>query len=494
MGKISGFKETPRITPPQRSVEERVRDWKEVYLRWEEGSAQKQAGRCMDCGVPFCNSGCPLGNLIPEWNDLVYNGNWQEAIISLHSTNNFPDFTGRICPAPCEPACTLSINDAPVTIEMIEKAISERAWNEGWIKPQRPKSRTGKSIAVVGSGPAGLAAAQQLNRAGHTVTVFERDEYIGGLLQLGIPEFKLEKVIVDRRVRQMQDEGVIFKVSTNVGVDVSAEELLAEFDAICLAGGSTVPRDLPVPGRDLSGVWFAMQYLTQQNRRLKGQEFSPQETITAEGKRVVIIGGGDTGADCLGTAHRQRAAEVIQMEIMERPPEARAGKNPWPQWPVILRTTSAHAEGGLREFSVITKSFSGDPEGNVRSLNCARVEWNTDADGRMQMQEVPGTEFTIKADLVLLAMGFLHPQHEGLLDALGVEYDRRGNVKTDASLKSSADKVFACGDMQRGQSLVVHAIAGGRACAREIDIFLTGGSELDPVHAYARPAVLAAKA
>jgi glutamate synthase (NADPH/NADH) small chain len=442
----------------------------------------------MDCGVPFCNSGCPLGNLIPEWNDLVYHGDWEEAIKRLHATNNFPEFTGRICPAPCEGACPLAVNSDAVTIEMIEKAISETAWNNGWITPEPPLSRTGKKVAVVGSGPAGLAAAQQLNRAGHAVTVFERNEYIGGLLSLGIPEFKLEKRVVERRVKQMEDEGVEFRTSTNVGVDLSHEQLLADFDAICLAGGSTVPRDLPIPGRELNGIHYAMDFLTQQNRRLKGQEFSPQETITAEDKHVVIIGGGDTGADCLGTSHRQGAAGITQIEILPRPPEHRTAVNPWPQWPLIFRTSSAHEEGGERDYNALTKRFVDDGNGNVKELHCVRIEWVPPANGgRPDLREVPGSEFVLKADLVLLAMGFLHPQHDGLLDALGVEYDPRGNVMTDVMMKSSLDRVFACGDMQRGQSLVVHAIASGRTCARAIDLFLMGDSDLPTVRGYARP-------
>ena len=489
MGKITGFKEVGRQPMRRRDSQERVQDWQEVYVKWEEKEARAQASRCMDCGVPFCNSGCPLGNLIPEWNDLVYHGDWEEALNRLHATNNFPEFTGRICPAPCEPACTLSINVAAVTIEMIEKSIAERGWSEGWIKPSPPKHRTGRKVAVVGSGPAGLAAAQQLNRAGHAVTVFERNEYVGGLLALGIPEFKLEKRVVDRRVQQMEGEGVTFRTSTNVGVDVSHEDLLRDFDAICLAGGSTVPRDLPIPGREFKGVHFAMDYLTQQNRRLKGQEFSPEETITAEGRHVVIIGGGDTGADCLGTAHRHGAAGIVQMEILPRPPERRRPGNPWPQWPTTFRTSSAHEEGGDRDYNVLTKRFIDDGNGNVRELVCARIEWKQPENGgRPEMVEVPGSEFTLKADLVLLAMGFLHPQHDGLLDSLGVEYDPRGNVKTDAMMKSTAEKIFACGDMQRGQSLVVHAIASGRTCARAIDLYLMGESDLPTVRGYARPA------
>jgi len=491
VGKVTGFMEAGRRTPARRDKVERISDWQEIYLEWSDSDSRRQASRCMDCGVPFCNNGCPLGNLIPEFNDFVYHGAWQEAIQRLHATNNFPEFTGRVCPAPCEASCTLSINSDPVTIEMIEKTIVERGWEEGWIKPEPAENKTGKKVAVVGSGPSGLAAAQQLARAGHSVTVFERNEYIGGLLAIGIPEFKLEKRVVDRRVDQMKKEGVEFKVSTNVGIDITHEELLENFDAVCLAGGSTVPRDLPVEGRELNGVHFAMDFLGQQNRRLKGQEFSPEETIDVKGKNVVIIGGGDTGADCLGTSHRQGAANIVQMEIMPRPPEERITTNPWPQWPTIFRTSSAHEEGGDRDFNVLTKRFVDDGNGNVKRLECARVEWVKDEEtDRFNMNEIPGSEFTLEADAVFLAMGFLHPQHEGLLDALGVEYDARGNVAADGSMKTNLDKVFACGDMQRGQSLVVHAIASGRRTARMIDIFLTGDSRLPTVSGYARPPLM----
>ncbi len=487
MGKVTGFKETKRILPQRRNMQERILDWKEVYEHWSDKSAAAQAGRCMDCGIPFCSNGCPLGNLIPEWNDLVYRGDWHQAIKMLHATNNFPEFTGRICPAPCEPACTLAINDNPVTIEMIEKEISNKAWEKGWIKPTLPKYRTGFSVAIVGSGPAGLSAAQQLNRAGHNITVFERDEYIGGLLQLGIPEFKLEKWVVDRRVDQMKQEGIVFQTSTNVGVDISAQELIDQYDAVCLAGGSTVPRDLPVPGRNINGVWFAMEYLTQQNRILKGKTFPKDTVITAQNKHVVIIGGGDTGADCLGTAHRQKPKQITQIEIMPKPPQVRNKNNPWPEWPLVLHTSSAHEEGGERDFCIVTKQFNSSPTGKLQNLTCKRVKWSTNGNGSFQMNEIPGSEFIVEADLVLLAMGFVHPQHEGLLDDLGTKYDVRGNVKTNSKFKTSIDKVFACGDMQRGQSLVVHAIASGRACARQIDIYLTGTSSLPDVHAYVRP-------
>ena len=495
MGKVTGFMEARRRIPSRRDKTARTGDWQEVYLEWGDGDARRQASRCMDCGVPFCNSGCPLGNLIPEFNDFLYHGNWEEAIEHLHATNNFPEFTGRICPAPCESSCTLAINSEPVTIEMIEKAIADRGWREGWIKPEPAEIKTGKTVAVVGSGPAGLAAAQQLARAGHAVTVFERNEYIGGLLALGIPEFKLEKRFIERRVEQMRAEGVEFLVNIDVGVDITHDELLDDFEAVCLSGGSTVPRDLPIEGRDLKGVHFAMELLTQQNRKLRGQEFSPEETIDVNGKNVVIIGGGDTGADCLGTAHRQGAANIIQMEIMPRPSETRIETNPGPQWPTIFRTSSAHEEGGDRDFNVTTKRFVGDDEGNLKLLECARVEWVKDEEnGRFEMNEVPGSEFTIEAEAVFLAMGFMQPQHDGLLDDLGVEYDPRGNVAADGTLKTNLEKVFACGDMQRGQSLVVHAIASGRRCARQIDIFLMGSSRLPTVSNYARPPVMATDA
>lgn len=492
MGKVTGFMETGRLTPQRRDKNHRITDWQEVYLKWDESDARKQAGRCMDCGVPFCNSGCPLGNLIPEFNDLIYQGDWKEAIQSLHATNNFPEFTGRICPAPCEASCTLSLNSDPVTIEMIEKQIVDHAWEQGWIEPELASTKSDKNIAVVGSGPAGMAAAQQLARSGHAVTVFERNEYIGGLLTLGIPEFKLEKSIVDRRIEQMRQEGVDFQVNTNVGIDISHDELLTDYDAICLSGGATVPRDLPVEGRELKGVHFAMEFLTQQNRKLKGEEFSPEEIIDVKNKKVVIIGGGDTGADCLGTSHRQGAGNIVQMEIMPRPAESRIETNPWPQWPTIFRTSTAHEEGGDRDFNVLTKRFVGDEDNNIKYLECVRVEWLKDkAVGRLNMKEIPGSNFTIQADAVFLAMGFLHPEHKGLLDALGVDYDSHGNVAANGSMQTNLSKVFACGDMQRGQSLVVHAIASGRRTARQIDIFLSGESNLPTVQGYARPPVLA---
>jgi glutamate synthase (NADPH/NADH) small chain len=477
MGEPKGFKEHPRKPLPRRPVQERIGDYQEFLLDWTEEDARKQGGRCMDCGIPFCHRGCPLGNLIPEWNDFVYRGQWQRALAALHATNNFPDFTGRICPAPCEASCTLAINQDPVTIEYIEKTISDRGWREGWIRPQPPAIRTGKRAAVVGSGPAGLAAAQQLNRAGHSVTVFERDAYIGGLLRLGIPDFKLEKLVVQRRVDQMAEEGVVFRTNTFVGRNYSVDELKSSFDAIVLAGGSTVPRDLPVPGRELDGVHFAMDYLTQQNKINAGEGVGLAERISAEGKRVVILGGGDTGADCLGTAHRQGAEIVRQFELLSEPPTARAFNNPWPQWPVILRSSAAHEEGGVRDYDISTTHFSGS-NGHVEKLHAVRVGWERDESGRMSMSPIAGTEFAVDADLVLLAMGFLHPEHAGMLQELGVELDPRGNVKLDAGRQTNVPGVFAAGDMARGQSLVVWALAEGRETAFYVDKYLMGESEL----------------
>ncbi len=462
-------------------MRERLKDSQEFYLEWSEQEARDQGARCMNCAVPFCHTGCPLGNLIPEWNDLVYRGDWHGALERLHATNNFPEFTGRICPAPCEPACVLSINEHPVTIEYIEKAIADRGYREGWITPEPPAHRTGKRVAVVGSGPAGMAAAQQLNRAGHLVTLFERDETIGGLLRLGIPDFKLEKQVVQRRVDIMAAEGVRFETGVNVGYDLTAAELRGEFDAVCLTIGAGSARELPVPGRDLDGVHLAMEYLTQQNRRIAGRSYTEAETITAEGKRVIILGGGDTGADCLGTAHRQGAEVVYQLELLPQPPEHRRASNPWPQWPLILRTSAAHEEGGIRDYNVMTKSLSGR-NGRVEQLNAVRVEWGPpDATGRPVMQEVEGSEFSIGVDLVLLAMGFVHPEHPGIVTDLGVDLDGRGNIATNADRMSSVPGVFAAGDSVRGASLVVWAIAEGRQAAHGIDKYLMGQSSLPSV-------------
>ena len=477
MGKPTGFIEIQRKKQPTRAVEERVRDWQEVYLPWPPGELEMQGARCMDCGIPFCHQGCPLGNLIPDWNDFVYRDRWHAAIERLHATNNFPEFTGKLCPAPCEGACVLGINEAPVTIKAIEAAIIERAWDEGWVSPRPPASRTWKKVAIVGSGPAGLAAADQLNRAGHSVTVFEKSDRIGGLLRYGIPEFKMEKRFLDRRLALMEAEGVIFRPAVNVGVDVPVKRLLADFDAVLLAGGAGQPRDLPVPGRELAGIHFAMEYLTLQNRRNEGDDIPESAFITAKDKHVVIIGGGDTGADCLGTAHRQGARAVHQLELMPMPPQERAADNPWPLWPQIFRVSTAHEEGGERLYSVSTERFSGDPQGHVRALNAVKVEPSV-KDGRMQFVPVAGSEFEIPAELVLLAMGFVGPEKGGLLEGLGVTLTDRGNVARDGRWMTNVPGVFTAGDMQRGQSLIVWAIAEGRSAARAIDTHLMGESKL----------------
>src|SRR5581483_2905714 len=458
---------------------------KEVYKDFPEDKLKAQASRCMDCGVPFCHQGCPLGNIIPDWNDLVYRGQWQEALLRLLATNNFPEFTGRLCPAPCEGSCVLGINADPVTIKNVEVSIIDRAFKECIIRPRRPLKRTGKAVAVVGSGPAGLAAAAQLNQAGHWVTVYERADRVGGLLRYGIPEFKMEKSVLDRRLTIMREEGIMFRTNANVGVNVSVEELMREFDSILLAGGATLPRDLPVPGRELAGIHFAMDYLTQQNRCCEGDAIPAGERIDAAGKRVVIIGGGDTGADCLGTAHRQGARSVHQFELLPRPPEHRAPTNPWPTWPNIFRVSSAHEEGGERVYSVNTERFTGDEHGNVRGLVAHQVEL---VDGRFQ--KVEGTDFELPCELVLLAMGFVGPERGGLLEDLGVELDARGNVARNASFMTSVPGVFACGDMGRGQSLIVWAIAEGRACAAGVDRYLMDETQLPaPIEPTARPLV-----
>ena len=472
MGNPTGFLEIARITPERRSVAERIHDWQEVYKDFPEEKLKAQASRCMDCGVPFCHQGCPLGNIIPDWNDLVYRGRWQEALSRLFATNNFPEFTGRICPAPCEGSCVLGINADPVTIKQVEVTIIDRAFREGWVKPQIPAGRTGKNVAVVGSGPAGLAAAAQLNQAGHWVTVFERADRVGGLLRYGIPEFKMEKHILNRRLSLMAEEGIKFRTNANVGVNVPVDELRREFDAVLLAGGSTAPRDLPVPGRDLQGIYFAMQYLPLQNKRCEGDSIPENDFISAKDKHVVIIGGGDTGADCLGTAHRQGAKSIVQFELLPKPPAERAADNPWPNWPNIFRTSSAHEEGGERDYCVLTKSFSGS-NGRVEKLRAIRVEFVD-----RKMREVPGTEFEIPADLVLLAMGFVGPERNGMLGQLGVNINERGNVATDVTKMTNVPGIFAAGDMSRGQSLVVWAIREGREAAREMDRYLMGSTEL----------------
>jgi glutamate synthase (NADPH/NADH) small chain len=472
VGKPTGFLEIKREAPARRTVEERINDWKDVYQEFPDQKVNMQGARCMDCGVPFCHTGCPLNNVIPHWNDLVYRNRWKEAVRILHSTNNFPEFTGRVCPAPCESACVLGINEPPVTIKAIERSIIDVAFREGWIHPERPANRTGKTIAVVGSGPAGLAAAQQLNRAGHHVTVYEKSDRIGGLMRYGIPDFKLEKYLVDRRVELMQAEGVVFATKAHVGVNIASDELLRSYDALLLCGGSESPRDLKLPGRDLKGIHFAMDFLTQQNQRVGGLVVDPAKAILATGKHVVILGGGDTGADCLGTCHRQKAASVHQFEIMPKPPAERASSTPWPMWPLQLRTESAHEEGGVRDWAILTNRFEGDTDGNVKKLHAIRVG------PPPEFKPIPGSEFTFDADLVLLAMGFTGPTKSGLLDEIGVALDSRGNISTDENYLTSVPNVFAAGDMRRGQSLVVWAITEGRKAARCMDMHLMGFSNL----------------
>ncbi|MHB8450499.1 MAG: glutamate synthase subunit beta [Mycobacteriales bacterium] len=471
MADPTGFLTHPRRGPERRPVDVRIQDWREVYEPFPPGGLREQASRCMDCGIPFCHHGCPLGNLIPEWNDLVRRDDWQTAIERLHATNNFPEFTGRLCPAPCEAACVLGIDSDPVVIKQIEVDIIDRAWSEGWVAPQPPRARTGARVAVVGSGPAGLAAAQQLTRAGHDVTVYERADRIGGLLRYGIPEFKCEKQVLDRRLAQLAAEGTRFVTSVEAGRDLPVAELLAGSDAVVLAGGATQARDLPVPGRELAGIHLAMEYLTPSNRVQQGDlAASP---IDAGGKRVVIIGGGDTGADCLGTAHRQGAASVHQLEILPRPPDQRAAETPWPLWPLQYRTSSAHEEGGERLFSVNTERFLSDDAGRVRALRLHEVR--PEGNG---FAKVPDSDITLPAELVLLAMGFTGPERAGLLDGLGVELDRRGNVARSTGYATSVPAVFACGDLARGQSLIVWAIAEGRSAAAAVDRYLTGGTGL----------------
>ena len=476
MGKPDGFLEYNRELPSRRPVTERVNDYSEVYKPFPELKLMEQGARCMDCGVPFCHTGCPLGNLIPDWNDLVYRGRWQDAIRRLHATNNFPEFTGRLCPAPCEEACVLGINEPPVTIKNIENSIIDKAFAEGWVVAEPPERRTGKTVAVVGSGPAGLAVAQQLNRAGHTVTVFERADRIGGLLRYGIPEFKMEKRVLDRRLALLEEEGIVFKTNANIGGNVPVAELRDNFDAIVLAGGATLPRDIPIPGRELKGIEFAMDFLPLQNRRCEGDEIPDEKFISARDKKVVIIGGGDTGADCLGTVHRHGCAAVVQLELLPKPPQQRDTTMPWPYWPTILRTSSAHEEGGNRDWSVNTKQFLGS-NGKVEKLQCVRLEWVTE-NGRTQMREVPGSEFDIEADLVLLAMGFVGSEKKGMLEQLGVQMDARGNVQADDAYMTSVPGVFAAGDTRRGQSLIVWAIWEGRECAVNVDRYLMGYSDL----------------
>ena len=470
MGKITGFMELDRQDRRYGPAADRIRNYKEFMLPLSEEATRSQASRCMSCGIPFCHNGCPVNNQIPDWNDLVYKGDWEEASRNLHSTNNFPEFTGRICPAPCEASCTLNLDNAPVTIKTIENAIADRAWAEGWIKPEIATRRTDKKIAVIGSGPSGLACAQQLARVGHDVTVFEKNQKAGGLLRYGIPDFKLDKLHVERRVAQMTAEGVVFKCGTNVGVDVTVAELLEGFDAVVLAGGAEKPRDLPMPGRDLGGIYFAMEFLPQQNRRVGREPLRSNNPILATGKNVLVIGGGDTGSDCIGTSIRQGALSVTQLEIMPEPPEKENKLLTWPDWPLKLRTSSSQEEGALRDFGVMTRRFTGE-NGTIETVDCVRVD--------AKMQAVAGSEFAIRADLVLLAMGFVSPLHDGMLADLGVTLDGRGNVAADMKgYKASADKVFACGDMRRGQSLVVWAIREGRQAAHAVDKQLMGATVL----------------
>ena len=470
MGKITGFLEFERNDRDYQPVEERIKHWREFVLPLPEEENKKQAARCMDCGVPYCHTGCPVNNQIPDWNDLVYRGDWQEAARNLHSTNNFPEVTGRVCPAPCEASCTLNIDDNPVTIKTIECAIADRAFERGWVKPEPPSAKTGKKIAVVGSGPAGLACAQQLARVGHEVHVFEKFAKAGGLLTYGIPDFKMEKHIVARRVAQMEAEGVTFHYDAHVGVNVPAEALVKDCDAVVLTGGAEEPRDLPIPGRELKGIHFAMDFLPQQNRRVSGEPPDAGEPILAGGKHVVVIGGGDTGSDCIGTSIRQGPLSVTNFEIMPQPPERENKMLTWPDWPLKLRTSPSHEEGAERDFAVMTTKFTGE-NGRVKKLHCVRVD--------SKIKPIPGTEFELDADLVLLAMGFVHPVHEGMIKALGLELDQRGNVKADTlAYRSSNPKVFAAGDMRRGQSLVVWAIREGRQCAHSVDKFLMGSTTL----------------
>jgi glutamate synthase (NADPH/NADH) small chain len=481
MGLPTGFLEIARQDRPYETVESRLKTWKEFVLPLAADEVGKQGARCMDCGVPFCHNGCPVNNLIPDWNDLVRRGKWREALETLHSTNNFPEFTGRICPAPCEASCTLNIDDNPVTIKSIECAIVDRGWDEGWIVPQPAARRTGKRVAVVGSGPAGLACAQQLARAGHAVTLFEKSDRVGGLLRYGIPDFKMEKHLIDRRMRQMEAEGVEFRTGVEVGATISVKSLLEGYDAVAMTGGAEWPRDLQVPGREFDGIHYAMDFLTQQNKRVAGDDESraaPRGTLSAKGKHVVVIGGGDTGSDCVGTSNRHGAASVTQLEVMPQPPEKEDKALTWPDWPLKMRTSSSHEEGCERDFAVMTKRALGEG-GKLRALECVRVEWAKGDDGRMAMREVPGSAFELKADLVLLAMGFVGPRKPGMIEQAGVTLDGRGNVLANTTdYRSSVPKLFAAGDMRRGQSLVVWAIREGRQCARAIDESLMGRSTL----------------
>ena len=481
MGKPTGFLEYGRQDRLYEEVELRRKSWKEFVEPLPDPALGEQAARCMDCGIPFCHNGCPVNNLIPDWNDLVYREQWEMALTTLHSTNNFPEFTGRICPAPCEAACTLNIDDNPVTIKTIECAIVDRGWEEGWILPVVPTVKTGKRIAVVGSGPAGLACSQQLARAGHDITLFEKNDRIGGLLRYGIPEFKMEKRLIDRRIDQMQGEGVEFRTSVEIGIDISVDSLVEDYDAIAMTGGAELPRNLEIGGRDLDGIHFAMDFLTQQNKRIAGDSeaiAAPGGTISASGKHVIVVGGGDTGSDCIGTSTRQGAASIIQLEIMPRPPGKENKALTWPDWPLKFRMSSSQEEGCDRDWSVVTHRAVGE-NGRVKAIECVRVEWVTDDSGRMQMQEITGSEFSLDADLVLLAMGFLGPRREGMIVQSGIALDGRGNILANTNdYQTSIDKIFSAGDMRRGQSLVVWAIREGRQCARAVDEFLIGKSNL----------------
>ena len=477
MGQVDGFMKFDRELPKSRDPKTRIQDYKEIYTPFEEEKINQQAARCMDCGIPFCHSGCPLGNNIPDFNDAVYQERWEDALQILLSTNNFPEFTGRICPAPCEASCVLGINKKPVTIENIEKNIIEKAWEAGYMKPTPPKTRTGKRVAIVGSGPAGLAAASQLNKAGHWVTVFERNDRIGGLLRYGIPDFKLEKMTIDRRMRFMEQEGIVFRTNSHVGVNVSAQHLKKEFDAILLTGGASAPRDLPIPGRDLKGVHFAMEFLSQQNKRVAGDKI-PDDDILATGKNVVVIGGGDTGSDCVGTSIRHGAKSIQQIELLAKPPQTRSENNPWPQWPLVLMTSSSHEEGSERNWSILTKAFVGDKLGQLSGLKIVEIKWGTQADGKMGFVEIQGSEKTLPCELAFLAIGFVGAEKTGVVEELKIELDARGNIQTE-QYQTNQKGVFAAGDMRRGQSLVVWAISEGREAARAVDQYLMGDSSLE---------------
>ncbi|MEJ1236544.1 glutamate synthase subunit beta [Chryseolinea sp. T2] len=477
MGQVDGFMKFNREMPKSRDPKERLKDYKEVYNPLDKEKVKQQASRCMDCGVPFCHNGCPLGNNIPDFNDAVYHGKWEEAIKILSSTNNFPEFTGRICPAPCEASCVLSINNQPITIEYIEKTIAEQAFEKGYIKPNPPKTRTGKRVAVVGSGPAGLAAAAQLNKAGHWVTVLERSDRIGGLLRYGIPDFKLEKHVIDRRVRLMEQEGIVFRTNAHVGVNISALHLKQEFDAVVMCGGASAPRDLPIPGRQLKGIHFAMEFLPQQNKRVAGDRIFSGEILATE-KNVLVIGGGDTGSDCVGTSNRHGAKSVTQIELLAKPPLSRHDNNPWPLWPMVLMTSSSHEEGVERQWAILTKEFLGDNSGRLTGLKIVEIKWGVNAQGKMGFEEIPGTERVVPCELALLAIGFVGAEKHGLVEELKLELDERGNIRTE-NYMSSVEGVFAAGDVRRGQSLVVWAISEGRETARAVDTWLMGSSGLE---------------